>query len=194
MSEHPGIETPRLQGPFLHPQCSPLPNPRFTSSSHPARTPGAATTSVHSPADSPPARVPSKRWIRTSPRPSPDPVDGMHRSPLRLVSATQWARCLVPVAHHPNRYVRLPVSRSREGGARGSPPRPREGAGVVEVRVYGDVIEGQSVLVGVAEPCQISIYRMGDEDRYRAMDGRERSEPTLAFDGASRSRYIAQLP
>jgi len=70
----------------------------------------------------------------------------------------------------------------------------RPDAGVVEVGVYGDIIEGQSVLVGVAEPCQISIYRMGDEDRYRAMDGRERSEPTLAFDGPSRSRYIAQLP
>lgn len=48
----------------------------------------------------------------------------------------------------------------------------RPDAGVVEVGVYGeDGIEAQSILVGVAEPCQISTYRLGDEDRYRAMVG-----------------------
>jgi hypothetical protein len=56
----------------------------------------------------------------------------------------------------------------------------RPDAGVVEVGVYGDVIEAQSVLVGVAEPCQISPYRMGEEDRYRAMVGRSDQPPYKA--------------
>lgn len=45
----------------------------------------------------------------------------------------------------------------------------RPDVGVVEVGVYGDVIEAQSVLLGVAEPCQIITYGMDDDDRYRAL-------------------------
>jgi hypothetical protein len=46
---------------------------------------------------------------------------------------------------------------------------PRPDAGLVEVGGYGGLIEAQSVLAGVAKPCQIITYRMGDQDRYRAM-------------------------
>jgi hypothetical protein len=72
----------------------------------------------------------------------------------------------------------------------------RPDAGVVEVGVYGDVIEGRSVLVDGAEPCQISIYRMGDEDRYRAMDGRanvlSRRSPSMALRAQDTSHNCAR--
>jgi hypothetical protein len=52
----------------------------------------------------------------------------------------------------------------------------RPDAGVVEVGVQGvDPIEVQTVLDGVAEPCQISTYKMADRDRYQAMVGRSNS-------------------
>ncbi|MGH9197989.1 MAG: hypothetical protein ACRD1T_19930 [Acidimicrobiia bacterium] len=56
----------------------------------------------------------------------------------------------------------------------------RPDAGVVEVGVYGDVIGAQRVLAGVAEPCQISTYRIREEDRYRAMVGQSDQPPYKA--------------
>lgn len=57
----------------------------------------------------------------------------------------------------------------------------RPDAGVVEVGVRGvDPIEVQTVLDGVAEPCQISTYKMADGDRYQAMVGRNDQPPYKA--------------